>query len=278
MRATTPISCEMQSNTPWYSWAAGAGAGTLINAVINCIIICSHPGFQEMAKQADEEFGGANGGGPKAGVDPTKMSEEQIAAYLKANPEIAAKALSAVSAASAAQPPAFTGDVSGGAGVGAESGSGVAEWGAVSSKPGHSPAASAAPKSGGFFGGFGGGGKKKAAAAASAAASSTSPKHAESEMTSTGTAAPYQPPAAASFTDVSISGHAGGAADSDNPFAAGGGSGSAAAAPAARPVSPAAASAHAPVPVAARNLPPAPAAHAVPASAPSDLDDNPFAS
>jgi hypothetical protein len=44
-----------QASTPWYSWAAGAGAGTLINSVLNCIVICSHPGFAEMSKQAEED-------------------------------------------------------------------------------------------------------------------------------------------------------------------------------------------------------------------------------
>jgi hypothetical protein len=255
----------LQQSTPWYSWAAGAGAGTLINAVINCIIICSHPGFQEMAKQAEEEHGG--GSATKAGEDPTKMSEEQIAAYLKAHPEIAAKALSAATASGAtpAQPAGsgFTGDA---AGTGAAS-EGVAEWGAVSSKPGHSPAAEAAsakPSGGGFFG-FGKKGKATAGKGAGASA-------AESEM------APYQPPAAAAgFSDVAITG--GGAADGDNPFAAPSGSPPA---PAARAASPAA-SAHPPAP--SRALPPQPAhqpssstSSAAVIVAPSDLEDNPFAS
>ena len=51
-----------QSGTPWYSWAAGAGAGTLINAFINCIVICSHPGFKELSKAADAELNKAPAG------------------------------------------------------------------------------------------------------------------------------------------------------------------------------------------------------------------------
>ena len=34
---------------------AGAGAGTLMNAFLNCIVICSHPGFSELAAAEDQK-------------------------------------------------------------------------------------------------------------------------------------------------------------------------------------------------------------------------------
>ena len=131
---------------------AGAGAGTLMNAFLNCIVICSHPGFSELAAADDKNAAGTAGG------DPAKMSDAQIKAYLAAHPELAKQAL-ASSSAVASQPheaPAPAG--------------GVSEWGAVgaaSSKP-------AAPAKGGFFGsvfgggsgGGGGGGKSMSAPAA----------------------------------------------------------------------------------------------------------------
>ena len=147
---------------------AGAGAGTLMNAFLNCIVICSHPGFSEMAAADDKNAAG------NAGGDPAKMSDAQIKAYLAAHPELAKQAL-ASSAAVPSQPPDAP----------ASSGS-VSEWGAVgvvSSKP-------AAPAKGGFFGSvFGGGGGAGAGAGAGGGKSMTAPAEPAP--------APYVPPSVA---------------------------------------------------------------------------------
>ena len=140
-----------------------------MNAFLNCIVICSHPGFAEMSKaEAD-----AAGEPTDAGADPGKMSESQVKAYLAAHPELAKQALAGATAVPA-QP--------GGAG-----GVGVPEWGnagVASSKP-----AGGAPAKGGFFGsvfgggaGSGSGGKSMTAAPAPAVPVVPAP-------------APYVPPA-----------------------------------------------------------------------------------
>ncbi len=84
-------------NTLGYSWCAGVGVATLANALFNCFIICSHPGFQKAnGALAEEGAGGASSGGA-AGGDPSKLTDEQVRAYLEAHPELAAAALASVS-------------------------------------------------------------------------------------------------------------------------------------------------------------------------------------
>lgn len=85
-----------------YAWVVGVGVGTLVNAIFNCFIICSHPGFQK-ANQHPSVADGPAGNNAAAGGDPSKMTEAQIKAYLEAHPEIAAAAVASVSA-KAAQP------------------------------------------------------------------------------------------------------------------------------------------------------------------------------
>lgn len=240
-----------QASTPWYSWAAGAGAGTLINSFINCVVICSHPGFAELSKQAEQESALAG-----AGADPSKMTTEQLAAYLQAHPEVAKAAMTAaVGAGTATQAPAeaaFTG----GAGTGAAGSGGgqVQEWGAVS------VAASSKPeKSSGGGGGLFGFGKKK-------------------DKGDKGEAGGYVPPAApaaaaAAPSDVAVSlataapvaahAHDGGS----NPFGGFTGSVAASAPAAAAPFG---------APAAAPSA--APRAAAAPAAHHEDVEDNPFAS
>jgi len=186
---------------------AGAGAGTLMNAFLNCIVICSHPGFSEMAAADDKNAAGTAGG------DPAKMSDAQIKAYLAAHPELAKQAL-ASSAAVPTQPPEAP----------ASSG-GVSEWGAVSaasSKP-------AAPAKGGFFGsvfgggaggggGGGGGGKSMTAPAEPAPAPYVPPSvpAGTDENPFGGSSAAVPAPAKASAAPPAPPGTA---AEADNPFA-----------------------------------------------------------
>lgn len=61
----------------------GVGIGTVLNAALNCFVICSHPGFRAANQN------------PDAGnvTDPSKLSDEQIRAYLEAHPELAAQAI-----------------------------------------------------------------------------------------------------------------------------------------------------------------------------------------
>lgn len=80
-----------------YAWVVGVGVGTLVNAIFNCFIICSHPGFQK-ANQHPSVTEGPGGGSAVAGGDPSKMTDAQIRAYLEAHPEIAAAAVASVSA------------------------------------------------------------------------------------------------------------------------------------------------------------------------------------
>lgn len=239
----------------------GAGCATLLNSILNCFIICSHPGFQELSKQAEEQLAGA-AGGTGAGKDPSRMTEEQVKAYLAQHPEIAAQALGGVAAAGeSVQPPAFTGTA-----TGTET---VPEWGSGASAPkadAAPQAASTTSSGGGWFGGFGRNKNKGA-----------TPKGSDAE-------AGYQPPsvgdaAAPATSPASITPVVLDAADSDNPFGTDA-SASAAAKPAPRPSVVAAAPVSAPAPapqaVAAKPAAPAPAP-AVAVSAPVDLEDNPFA-
>ena len=61
------------------------GLITVGNAALNCFIICNHPEFQAM-NAPDKAHPAGN-----AGADPSKMSEEQVRAYLAAHPELAAQ-------------------------------------------------------------------------------------------------------------------------------------------------------------------------------------------
>jgi hypothetical protein len=84
-----------------YGWVIGVGIGTLVNAIFNCFIICSHPGFQKANQHPSvaQGPGGGAGDGGVAGSDPSKMTDAQIRAYLEAHPEIAQQALAGISAA-----------------------------------------------------------------------------------------------------------------------------------------------------------------------------------
>lgn len=131
-----------------YTACWGVGLATLCNALFNCFIVCSHPGFQNANKS-----GGAEGGAEGTPGDPAKLSDAQIRAYLEAHPELAAQAMGGGSIQARAVQPS----------------EGVPEWGATATV---SPAAVATAPSGVGFGGFFGGkkgGKKDAAGGGEAA-------------------------------------------------------------------------------------------------------------
>ena len=48
------------------------GLVTICNALFNCFIICSHPGFQAANANPDAP------GGAVAGADPSKLTDEQV--------------------------------------------------------------------------------------------------------------------------------------------------------------------------------------------------------
>ena len=127
-----------------YTACWGVGLATLCNALFNCFIICSHPGFQSANRDAVHAAAGADSGGG-APADPSKLTDAQIRAYLAAHPEVASAAMMGGVRAQPGQPPAD----------GAAAGGAVAEWGVAK------PPAAAAASGGGFGGFFGGGGKKK---------------------------------------------------------------------------------------------------------------------
>jgi hypothetical protein len=74
---------------PAYKWCVAVGITTLANSLFNCFVICNHPEYQKI--NAPEES--------NAGSDPSKMTDEQVKAYLKAHPEVAAAALGSAKAA-----------------------------------------------------------------------------------------------------------------------------------------------------------------------------------
>ena len=49
------------------------GLVTIVNAMFNCFIICSHPGFQAANANPDAPAGG----GAAAGNDPSKLTDAQ---------------------------------------------------------------------------------------------------------------------------------------------------------------------------------------------------------
>jgi hypothetical protein len=82
-----------------YTTCLLAGLATVLNAALNCFIICNHPEFQQMNAPTSH---GEDGGAPTAGADPSRMTEAQIAAYLAAHPELKALVGAFTSAALAA--------------------------------------------------------------------------------------------------------------------------------------------------------------------------------
>ena len=178
------------------------------------------------------------------------MSEEQIAAFLKANPEVARKAMEGAIGAATAEP--------GQSAATASSADVVPEWGATSSKP---AAAAPAASGGGWTSMFGLGGKKDNNAAAA----------------DDGGAGGYAPPKVPAFTGSVAAAAAttsfSAPADDTNPFTnvpLGGGPASPRPASIAAAASPRPASIPAPPQLVAPK--PAPAAPA------EDFEDNPFAS
>ena len=143
-----------------YTTCLLAGIATVMNAALNCFIICNHPEFQAM--NAPEEDGR-----PAAGGDPSKMTEAQIQAYLASHPEVATQVAGATKA----------GDVHVNVPIGDND--------AAAAAPGGAAGGSGAGK-GGFFGMFGGGG---GASGAQRAGAQPAPAQAASAS------AAYTPPA-----------------------------------------------------------------------------------
>lgn len=220
-------SSQKTKETDGYKWCVGVGCATLANAIFNCFIICSHPGFQKANAPPGSEVadgpGGSTSGGPAAG-DPSKLTDEQIRAYLEAHPELAAAAAANVR----------TEAYGGGGGHTAvnmheshtAASAEVQEWSAPA------PAAAAAKPSGGSGGGgfFGfGGGKKKGGAEAAAPAAEAAYAPPTAAFTGSVTAAPAPTAAAPRPAAAAAPAAAGGAAkpaaarapvpEEDNPFA-----------------------------------------------------------
>jgi hypothetical protein len=144
-----------------YTTCLLVGIATVMNAALNCFIICNHPEFQAM--NAPEEDGR-----PAAGGDPSKMTEAQIQAYLASHPEVATQVAGATKA----------GDVHVNVPIGDND--------AAAAAPGGAAGGSGAGK-GGFFGMFGGGGA--GGTSAQRAGAPAAPAHAASAS------AAYTPPA-----------------------------------------------------------------------------------
>lgn len=139
--------------TDGYNWCVGVGIATLCNALFNCFIICNHPEYQKLNAASQEP----------AGNDPSKMSEQQVKAYLSAHPEVAAAALGGAKGGPGGAPDGDTAVT--------VSASGEPDWVRAAEAKSGPKGGSAAGSGGGFFGGFGGfggggGGKKKSAAPA----------------------------------------------------------------------------------------------------------------
>lgn len=234
-------------STVGFNVVVGAGIATLLNSILNCFIICSHPGFQELSKQAEESFAGNGAAG--AGKDPSRMTEEQVRAYLALHPELAAQALSAGvgAAADSSQPHAGAA-------------SSVPEWGATATAaaapvPAAAASASASKESsGGWFG-------------------RSKPKAGKSTASPDAEAGGYAPPSVPSAPAKPLD-----AADSDNPFGGSSSSTSTSAPAPAVTAAPPAPASISPRPAAAVTAAaPAPAAASAPRPPAADLEDNPFA-
>jgi hypothetical protein len=221
------------------------GLVTVGNAALNCFVICNHPEFQAM--NAPDAAGSAQA----AGGDPSRMSDEQIRAYLAAHPELAAQV-------AGSNKGGMTGDVVTvpiGDDGGAPAAAVAPDWasgGAGGGKP--------AKASGGGFFGFG---KKNGGGGGGAA--SSAPKEGSDT---------YHPPSIPVAVPVAA------AADSSNPYAVPA-MHTAAVPPSAGYAPPAAhtrghpaAAAHAPAPAAAAA---APAAGQQQFAITGEEDDNPFA-
>jgi hypothetical protein len=171
------------------------GLATVFNAILNCFIICNHPEFQAMnAPDAHQA--------PHA--DPSKMTDEQIRAYLAAHPEVAVQI----------------------SGAGKEGGGGASQaqdWARGESYP--TPpvpgvSASSSTAAGGGFFGFGGGSSSApgvAAHSAPASASLYSPPSVPSRSAAVPASASYQPPSLPAAQPPPSTSFA--IADDDNPFA-----------------------------------------------------------
>jgi len=177
------------------------GLATVFNAILNCFIICNHPEFQAMnAPDAHQS--------PHA--DPSKMTDEQIRAYLAAHPEVAVQ-------------------ISGAGKDGAQA-SVAQDWArgesyAAPPVPGVSATSSSAAVSGGGFFGFGGGSSAAAPGVAahsapvnSSSSSAYAPPNVPARSAAVPASASYQPPSLPiapppPSTSFAIAG------DDDNPFA-----------------------------------------------------------
>lgn len=233
-----------------YAWCYTMGFVTLLNAFFNCFILCSHPDFIK-ANQVDRE------------ADPSKMTPDQLEAYLATHPEVAAAAASGAANTKEEFPQA----AAAGAGVTA-----VSVGAAVATQPETegSAAAPAAPpkKSGGLFGGWGGGRSKGTGGGAALVPIAAEDNSYRPPVVASAPAPPQPAPA----PSAPVGGDNPFGAPSSNPFGGvGGGAGD-------NPFGPPTAKAPAAVAVAApRPAASAPRPVSVPDPSPAE-EDNPFAS
>ena len=179
------------------------GLATVFNAILNCFIICNHPEFQAMnAPDAHQS--------PHA--DPSKMTDEQIKAYLAAHPEVAVQ---------------ISGAGKDGGNLAAGGAPQAQDWArgeSYSVPPGVSASSATSGGGGGGFFGFGGGSSSAPGVSAHSAPANTSsssayaPPIVPARSAAVPASASYQPPSLPvapppPSTSFAIAG------DDDNPFA-----------------------------------------------------------
>ena len=180
------------------------GLATVFNAILNCFIICNHPEFQAMnAPDAHQS--------PHA--DPSKMTDEQIKAYLAAHPEVAVQ---------------ISGAGKDGGNLAAGGAPQAQDWArgeSYSVPPGVSASSATSGGGGGGFFGFGGGSSSAPGGSAHSAPANTSssssayaPPIVPARSAAVPASASYQPPSLPvapppPSTSFAIAG------DDDNPFA-----------------------------------------------------------